>query len=105
MLVLDYEGKSLSITPVWAREFLDKVFQITGVRPMIYMSESACKTVGPAVVDGNYGLWVAKYSKNKPKVDPWKFSAMWQYTSTPYDKSVFYGDRVAWEKYAERTNK
>lgn len=105
VLILDYEGKSLSVNPVWAREFLDMVFQITGVRPMIYMSESACKTIGPAVVDRNYGLWVAKYSKNKPKVDPWNFSAMWQYTSNPYDKSVFYGDREAWKKYAERTNK
>ena len=53
------------------------------------------------VIKGDYGLWIAKYSSNLPKSSQWPEYAMWQYTSTPYDTSYFYGDLFAWEKYAQ----
>lgn len=102
VLVLDWEGKALECAQTWAREWLDTVYQLTGVRPLVYVSEAYRKRVGVAVQSGNYGLWVAKYSKKEPQADPWAFKAMWQYTSSPYDKSCFYGDRAAWQKYAAR---
>lgn len=101
ILALDWEGASLSVNPSWARTWLDTVYKITGVRPLIYTSESVVKTLGD-VQSGNYGLWVAKYSKKTPSVAPWKFKALWQYTSSPYDKSYFYGDANAWNAYAKR---
>lgn len=102
LLVLDWEGEALKGSQIWARYWLDTVYKITGVRPLLYVSEAYRKPVGTFVEPGNYGLWVAKYSKNAPQVDPWKFKALWQYTSSPYDKSHFYGDKKAWEAYGKR---
>lgn len=104
ILALDWEGNALKCDPQWARDWLDYVYQMTGVRPLLYCSEAFLKNVGSKVVSGNYGLWVAKYSKNTPKIAPWKFKALWQYTSNPYDMSHFYGDSEAWQAYARRSN-
>lgn len=102
VLVLDWEGTSLSANQKWARQWLDLVYQLTGVKPLLYTSESALKKVGPYVADGDYGLWVAKYSTKEPTITPWKVKALWQYTSTPYDKSHFYGTKTTWDAYAKR---
>lgn len=102
ILALDWEGNALKVNQQWARNFLDVVYQITGVRPLLYCSEAYLKKVGAVVADGNYGLWVAKYSSKNPVITPWKVKALWQYTSKPYDKSKFYGDKEAWAKYAKR---
>lgn len=102
ILVLDWEGKSLKISPSWARKWLDIVYQVTGVRPLIYCSESVIPSIGATVQPGNFGLWVAKYSTKTPIIKPWKVKALWQYTSTPYDKSHFYGTESVWDAYAKR---
>lgn len=102
VLALDWEGGALKTNPQWARDWLDYVYTMTGVRPLLYVSEAYRQGVGAKVAPGNYGLWVAKYSKKAPAVDPWKFKALWQYTSTPYDTSNFYGTTETWAKYAER---
>lgn len=103
ILVLDWEGKALNVSQKWARDWLDMVYNITGVRPLLYCSEAYLKKVGPFVVPGNYGLWVAKYSKKSPVISPWTVKALWQYTSMPYDKSNFYGDIHTWNAYAQRS--
>lgn len=104
ILALDWEGQSLKCSQSWARTWLDDVYKITGVRPLIYVSEAYVKRVGDRVQPGNYGLWVAKYSNKSPSISPWKFKVLWQYTSTPYDISKFYGDADTWHKYSERLN-
>jgi GH25 family lysozyme M1 (1,4-beta-N-acetylmuramidase) len=98
---------------------------MTGIRPIIYMSESVVNQYDwSSVANGNYGLWVAKYrdmqtdrnydmtnAGKKPVVKYWKFYAMWQWTSTGrldgyngnLDCDVFYGDKKAWNKYAGKT--
>ena len=101
-MFLDWEGAAVLSSQQWARDFLDLFYDITGVRMCVYCSESVCKKVGPYVVDGNYGLWVAKYSNNKPNIAPWKIKLLWQYTSRPYDKSIMYGNEKTWEAYAKR---
>lgn len=102
VLVLDWEGKALNTSQAWARQWLDTVYHITGVKPLLYVQESAIKKVAPFVQDGDYGLWVAKYSKKAPVISPWKIKAMWQYTDSPYDKSYFYGTKDTWKAYAKR---
>lgn len=101
-MFLDWEGAAVLSSQQWARDFLDVFYRITGVRMCIYCSESVCRVVGPYVADGNYGLWVAKYSSKKPNISPWRVKLLWQFTSRPYDKSVMYGDESTWEAYAKR---
>lgn len=101
LLVLDYEMYGRQ-GPAQAKRFLDRVYQLTGVKPLIYMSESVTREEDwSAVVKADYGLWVAKYAKNQPKVGYWPSYAMWQFTSTPYDKNYFYGDQKAWRAYTK----
>lgn len=121
MLILDWEsvGKG-NVT--WAKVWLDEIHNLTGVKPVIYMSESVVNHYKwESVASGDYGLWVAKYADNKadknydmsnagkkPKVKWWNNYCMWQWTSsgklTGYkgnlDCDVFYGDKTAWGKYA-----
>ena len=100
LFVLDYESYGKQ-GPKAAKEFLEIIYHETKVRPLIYMNESDANEVDwSEVIEGNYGLWVAKYSSNLPNVPQWKEYAMWQYTSYPLDTSHFYGDLLAWQKYA-----
>lgn len=121
VLMLDWECGDLSKT-YWAKNWLDEVYLQTGVRPMVYTSQSCVNAYNwQAVVDGNYGLWCAKWADNlpdynydmsragsKPTVKWWPFVAMWQWTSKGrldgyegnLDCDVFYGDVEAWNKYA-----
>lgn len=103
-MFLDWEGNALRAgqDQKWARQFLDIFYQITGVKMCIYVQESAVSRVGQYVADGDYGLWVAKYSKTQPKYSPWKCKLLWQYTSTPYDMSKMYGDENTWNAYGRR---
>ena len=98
MFCLDYEGAAWKCSPRWARSWLDYVYRETGVKALLYTSSSYLGNLG-VVAEGDYGLWVAAYRKQKPKVTPWKFAAMWQYTSTPYDHDIFYGNADTWRKY------
>lgn len=103
ILCLDYESYGRQGSAI-AKKWLDYVYQKTGVKPIIYMSESVTKEENwSAVVKANYGLWVAKYSSQKPNVGYWSSYMMWQYTSTPHDKNTFYGDKKVWAKYAGTT--
>lgn len=121
ILVLDWEVEPKG-NVAWAKQWLDEVYRQTGVRPMIYMSESVVNAYNwSSVVQGNYGLWVAKYRDNNidvnydmtnagtpPVIKWWAGYAMWQWTSSGrldgyagnLDCNVFYGDKTAWDKYA-----
>lgn len=119
--ILDWESDGKA-NVAWALEWLEEVYAMTGVRPLIYMSASIVNQYNWSnVVNKNYGLWVAKYrdmvidknydmtkAGNAPSVKWWKVYAMWQWTSSGrldgYSKNldcdVFYGSREAWGKYA-----
>lgn len=119
--VLDWESVG-KYNVKWAKEWLDEIYALTGVRPIIYMSEAVVNGYNWSEVAGtNYGLWVAKYRDNKadinydmsnagkkPVVKWWKFYALWQWTSSgllngyngKLDCDVFYGSIDAWKKYA-----
>ena len=124
VLVLDWEEQISDVN--WALEWLQIVEQQTGVKPLIYMSESVVNAYDwSSVTNAGYGLWVAKYrdydpdlnydmsnAGREPQVKYWDFYAMWQFTSSGrldgynfnLDCNVFYGDLAAWDKYAGVSN-
>lgn len=122
--VLDWESKA-KWNVAWAKEWLDTIYKLTGVKPLIYMSESVYLAYNfKKIANADYGLWVAKYrdynkdynydmstAGNKPRLKWWKCIAMWQWTSSGrlngyngnLDCDVFYGDVETWNKYAKKT--
>lgn len=118
ILVLDWESGNLKDV-TWAKKWLDRVYEKTGVKPLIYMSASVMRSADwSSVVKADYGLWVANYGANngvanesafnKYPLKYWTFYALWQYTSVGrlsgynanLDLNYFSGDKAAWDKYA-----
>ena len=124
ILILDWEAENKT-NVAYAKAWLDAVYAATGIKPMIYMSESVTKQANwSSVVTSDYGLWVAKYRDNstdynydmsnagtKPNVAYWSGYAMWQWTSSGrlsgysgnLDCNIFYGDTATWDAYAGAT--
>lgn len=126
MLVLDFENTSGSTIQNQAgvglaKQWLDYVYQKTGVRAVLYTGLSCENALDwSSVVKANYGLWIAQYNNYdavigyQPRdlygsLKNWKTAVMFQYTSTGrlpgwngnLDFDVFYGDKSAWDKYAK----
>lgn len=112
ILALDWEQPGTQGNVVWAKAWLDKVYALTGVKPLIYMSASVIREYDwSSVASEDYGLWVAGYPDLRDSFDlpdfiydvsPWPFYALWQFTNSGgrLDRDVFMGDREAWLKYA-----
>lgn len=122
--ILDWEAENKQ-NVAYAKAWLDRVYQRSGVKPVIYMSESVVNSYDwSSVANADYGLWVAKYRDNspdynynmanagsRPRVKWWNFYCMWQWTSTGrlsgyngnLDCNVFYGDGTTWDKYAGKS--
>ena len=121
ILALDWEGAVVTQGVGYAKDFLDYVYQQTGIRPLIYMSKSVTSSYDWSTVSANYGLWVAQYADSNPtgyQDDPWTDAkgygswsgpAIFQYASTGrlsgyndnLDLDKFYGDVKAWQAYAK----
>lgn len=102
MLVLDWEGKAVNCPITWAVEWCKYVEEKCGKKPLIYCSSWYTKKCLP-LLEEDIGLWVAHYTKsNKPTVYTYPTWAMWQYTSEPYDKDVFNGNKTQFRKYCTR---
>ena len=121
ILILDWEAKAVNKGVAYAKEFLDRLKELTGIKGMIYMSNSVVNDYDwSSVVAGDYGLWNAGYyagyqtmgyNPNAPLIGgtgAWSGAAMYQYTSSGrlsgwngnLDLNVFYGDKNTWQKYA-----
>lgn len=123
ILVLDFEADAVNEGVGWAKDFLDAVYNMTGVKPLIYMSRSVVNRYDwSSVHDAGYGLWVAAYYKgyttingfeDSPtlygSVDDWEGElALYQYTSSGrlpgwsgnLDLDKFYGDESTWDAFA-----
>ena len=117
-LAMDYENETMgfAVGEGYAKAFLDRVYELTGIRPMIYTQQSRVNKLG-AIHDAGYPLWVAAYGKNAKitkfnpdqvceGLSPYKEAAMFQYSSNLYlsgyndklDCSVFYGTKADWQK-------
>lgn len=118
ILVLDWEQPGTTGQVSWAKTWLDEVYRLTGVRPLIYMSASVVNGNNWSSISINYGLWIAGYPaaynvKNPPtptvgaipyKIGSWKFWAIWQYSSGAgtLDYDIANMDKAAWGKYAAK---
>ena len=90
ILALDWEGNQNSVfgtgkDVAWCKEFLDEVYRLTGVRPLIYMSKSVCRKYNWSSVAANYPLWCAQYKSNSTT----------DYQSAPWTDNNGFG---AWER-------
>lgn len=75
MLVLDWEASAIKKGPAYAKAFLDRVKEATGVTPYIYMSASVTREFDWSAVAKDYPLWVAQYGSDKQtgyQTNPWK---------------------------------
>lgn len=116
ILVLDWEQPGTTGQTGWAKAWLDEVYRLTGVRPLIYMSASVVNGNNWSAIASNYGLWIAGYPntynvKNPPtptagampyKIGAWKFWAIWQYSSSAgtLDRNIANMDAKGWKAYA-----
>ena len=118
IIVLDWEQSGTTGQTDWAKAWLDEVYRLATVRPLIYMSASVVNNNNWSAISGNYGLWIAGYPnaynvknpptptvKNMPyKIGSWKFWAIWQYSSSAgtLDRDIANMDGTAWRKYAAK---
>ena len=120
VLVLDFEGTAVYKGVSFALEFLQNVENMTGIKPLIYMSQSVAASHNwTNVINNDYGLWVARYPLGNTttgfrndlsygNLGYWDSAAMFQYTShgrlsgySGYlDLDIFYGDESQWDAYA-----
>lgn len=116
--IADFEQQAKNMGVNYLQEWLDTVFALTGVRPMLYCSQGVANRADMQTIAKNYPLWVAQYANYTPMYafteNPWKKGSVWpwehetmrQYTSQMYlpgwkshlDASLFYGDRADWDK-------
>ena len=120
ILVLDWEGEQNPAFGVndfaWCKAWLNHVASKTGVRPLLYISQSI---MGRFNGIGNYGFWIAQYADMNTtgyQAAPWNEGAydcvIRQYSSCGrlngfggnLDLNKFYGDRAAWNRYACKGN-
>ena len=88
VLALDWEGAQNpqfgKSDVTWCKTFLDEIFRLTGVRPMIYMSKSVARSHDWSSVAPDYPFWCAQYGSNNPT----------DYQSYPWTDSKGFG---AWK--------
>lgn len=121
--VLDWESSPISNT-AWAEKWLDRVKELTGVTPWIYMNLNCERSYDWSSIAKKYPLWLAQYPTSKEivnydmsglvmgKTKHWAKPVMWQFTSNGkidgysgrLDCNVFYGTKSDWEKYAKGTS-
>lgn len=117
--VLDFEADAISRGAGWAKAFLDRVYERTGIRALIYMSQSVTVQYDWSAVAANHGLWVAMYpnvlhpgfeydADFTASTGAWDFVAIWQYCSdgrlpgysSNLDLNHAYMTRESWDKYS-----
>lgn len=120
ILVLDWEIQDAPNGTEWAKRWLDRVYEITRVKPIIYMSNYLVNHLNwSAVSSAGYRLWNAYYynygtpmgyNPDAPlpeHLGAWGTALLYQYTSEGrldgyngnLDLDVFYGDPGDWDAY------
>mgnify|MGYP002797295785 CR=1 FL=1 len=108
ILVLDWEASAVNRGVAYAKEFMDTVYNKTGVKPLIYMSRSVIDRYDfTPLVNADYGLWLATLDgKEYSSYGEFPLVAMCQVWAKPMtgynadiDQDIFYGDEKAWKAY------
>ncbi len=122
ILVLDFEADAVNMGAGWAKEWLDEVYRLTGVKPLLYSYKSCLRALDWSAVAKTYKLWAAQYPdysetgyQKSPWTDSygfgaWKNPTIYQYTSSGkiagysgrLDLDIFYGDKAAWQALAKK---
>lgn len=122
VLVLDYESSAVDQGVGWAKDWLDAVYNMTGVKPVIYMSNSVIHRYDWRSVSEHYSLWNAGYYSGYNTIygfvdnpplrgslgEFYDNTVLYQYTSSGrlrgwsenLDLDIFYGDSADWDKLA-----
>ena len=121
--MLDWEITAATNSVDWVKQWLDRVHQLTGVKPFVYMSNSVVNGHDwSSVADAGYRLWNAYYyafgvqmgyNPDAPlpkRMGAWEAPTLYQYTSEGrldgyngnLDLDVFYGNAADWDRYAGR---
>lgn len=120
----DYEGQAKKMGTRYLKEFLDTVYALTGIKPVLYCSLSvAAQKNMQDIANAGYRLWFAQYANYNPMYGfttrPWQSGSIWpfpgaimqQYTSQMYlngwrshlDANLFYADRPDWDSIVNVT--
>lgn len=111
VLALDWESNQNAAWGAnnWCRRFVDRVHELTGVWPLIYVQQSALDQVANCA--NTCGLWVARYGYNQPlnwdykganfSVAPWSTFTIHQFTGTDMDRNMVNTDREGWLRLAK----
>ena len=113
VLALDWEENAIPLGPAKAKQWLDRVYKKTGVKPVIYMSKGVIHDFDwSAVKAAGYEMWVAQYPDYSPTgyrakdqiwtdgndFGPWgSWPLLFQYTSMGNIKG--YNDRLDLELF------
>lgn len=122
VLVLDYESSAVDQGVGWAKDWLDAVYNMTGVKPVIYMSNNVIHRYDWSSVSEHYSLWNAGYYSGYNTIyrfvdnpplrgslgEFYNNTVLYQYTSSGrlrgwsenLDLDIFYGDSADWDKLA-----
>ena len=96
LLALDMECAGWQKYSAWAKTWLDRVYEKTGVRPLFYSSGNGFANFKDMVNAGNYSVWAASdgnwYDGTKVVIKQSVYDGL--------DHDVFYGDATTWHKYA-----
>lgn len=113
----DYEATAATHGTAYLKEFLDTVYGLTGVKPLVYCSLSVVQSQNfSAIAEAGYQLWVAQYADMNPvygfvekpwqkgSVSPFPRYVMHQYCGTgklpgwngALDFDKFYGGISEW---------
>ncbi len=118
VLALDFESGSNSAygDTAYLQQCAQTVYNLTGVRPLLYGGQRDYGRLAAVSKATNCGLWIAQYRdyahigyQDKPWNEGAYSCAMRQYSSAGtlpnyggnLDLNKFYGDRTAWNKYAQ----
>lgn len=125
--VCDLEGNAINRGPEYAKQFLDRLYELSGVRAMLYASLSVINSYGTGsdgIVMNGHKLWLAQYASatavvygfkktpwQKGSVAPWPSITMHQYTDhgrlngflADLDLDIFYGSKEDWKNIASST--
>lgn len=110
ILALDYEdtGNRAWRSFTWAKQFLDRVKEQTGVEAFLY---TGTEGIAYCYNCAEYPLWYARYPENKAswtvpewkyKVTPWTGYTIWQFTSSnnTIDRNTAKLTKTTWKQYA-----
>lgn len=102
LLALDWEGNALKEPLSWAREWLDLVYEATGIKPLFYCQRTFVKNCD-IIAAGDNGLWIADWraiEHREMDIFPWTVWAIRQVGNKPFDTDVFNGDFNQLKAYA-----